>query len=155
LPLPLVFLALTHSVNTPDFLSPVSFIVTFDHSPLSYQSPNLNNPSHSVSVCNVISSHFLPFVFPYLIFYFSCNTLLVPHFLLSASFYICLSYFLDRLILRLSPIFIVNSFLYLLPLSLVYLYLRLLHDNSSINKRPFVKSTCSWNTKRLSQLMRQ
>jgi len=78
-----------------------------------------------------------------------------PNFLFFVQRYICPSLsvirvilylslaFLDRLILRLSPIFLANSFLYLLPLLLVYLYLCLLHDNSSINKRPFVESTCS------------
>ena len=71
----------------------ISFPVTFDHSPLSYHSPAFNYPFHSVPLCCVISSHFLPFVIPHRIFYSSCNAIFVPHFLLSALFYICLSHF--------------------------------------------------------------
>ena len=93
-----------------------------------------------------------PFLFPYLTiratlylsltFCYPCHSLFVSRI------------FLDRFFLRLSPIFLANSFLCLLPLPVVYMYLRLPHDNSSINKRPFVKSTCSCNIKTLSQLMR-
>jgi len=156
-PSPLFVQTLSHSVNTPDFLSPVSFDVCHVPSLTSFLSVSRFQQSLSPPFfmsCYIVSVSALRFSLPnFLLFaqHFTCPSLSV----IGVILYLSLVFFLDRHILRLSPIFLVNSFLCLLRLPLVYLYLCLLHDNSSINKRPFVKSTCPWDIKTLSKLMRQ
>ena len=102
-----------HSVNTSDFLSPVVIhfrSVTSFLSVSRFQQSLLLRFFMSRYIVSFSAFHYSLFHFLLFVQHFTCSSLS----LIRVILYLSLAFFLDRLILLLSPIFLAYSFLYLL-----------------------------------------